>query len=209
MNVAIFGGTGRTGRLVVEQALQAGHSVTVLVRNPDKLGVTAPRLRIVVGELADAAKVAETITGQDAVLSALGPTSNKPKLEISKGMAVIIAAMRQKGVRRLIVSAGAGVGDPLDRPKLIDRVVVLLLKTFNGNVYEDMAEVVQQVRNSGLDWTVVRAPMLTDDPATGHLRAGGVGADIGTKLTRADFAAFLVQQVTDKMWVGKAPAVSN
>lgn len=209
MNVAVFGGTGRTGRLVIEQALQAGHTVTALVRNPAKLTLQHPHLRVVQGQLTDAAQLAAVIAGQDAVISALGPTSNKPVQEISQAMTLIIAAMRDQRIDRLIVSAGAGVGDPMDQPKLIDRVIVTALKTFNGNVYADMLQVAQQVRQSGLEWTLVRAPRLTDDPPTGHIRAGGVGKDIGTQLTRGDFAAFLVRQLTDNTWLCKAPAISN
>ena len=209
MQLAIFGGTGKTGRLVVEQALAAGQHVTVLARNPAKLTTQNPNLRIVQGDVQDPAQVLAAITGADAVISALGPTSNKPLFEVSKGMNNIIAAMRQAGVKRLIVTAGAGVREEMDQPKLADKLIVRALKLFNGNVYSDMLRVVEQVKASGLDWTVVRAPMLTDDPATGHVRAGGVGKDIGTRLSRADFAAFLLAQVNNPQWVGKAPAISN
>jgi putative NADH-flavin reductase len=209
MKIAIFGGTGKTGKHVVEQALAAGHEVRVLARNPAKLTIQDPRLHVVGGDVQDTAKVLETISGVDAVISALGPTTNKPVLEVSKGMANIIAAMRQRGVKRLIVTAGAGVRDPLDQPKLVDNFIVVALKTFNGNVYEDMRQVVEQVKASGLDWTVVRGPMLTDDAPTGKVRAGGVGKDIGTKLARADFAMFLLQQLSSPTWSRKAPAISN
>jgi putative NADH-flavin reductase len=209
MNITVFGGTGKTGKLVVEQALAAGHQVTILVRNPAKVTIQNPHLRVVQGELQDTAKVLEAVKGADAVISALGPSTNKPVMEISKGMTNIVAAMRQKGVKRLIVTAGAGVRDPLDQPKLVDNFIVLALKTFNGNVYEDMRQVMEQVKASGLEWTIVRGPMLTDDPPTGKVRAGGVGKDIGTRLARADFATFLLQQVNDATWVHKAPAISN
>jgi putative NADH-flavin reductase len=209
MKITVFGGTGKTGKHVVEQALAAGHTVTVLARNPQKITVQNPQLHVVQGDIQDAAKVLEAVSGADAVISALGPTTNKPLLEVSKGMTNIIAAMRQKGVKRLIVTAGAGVRDPLDQPKLVDNFIVLALKTFNGNVYEDMRQVVEQVKASGLDWTIVRGPMLTDDAPTGTIRAGGVGKDIGTRLSRADFATFLLQQVSDGTWSRKAPAISN
>jgi putative NADH-flavin reductase len=209
MKITVFGGTGKTGKHVVEQALAAGHQVTVLVRNPAKVTIQNPNLRVVQGELEDTAKVLEAVSGADVVISALGPSTNKPLLEISKGMTNIVASMRQKGVKRLIVTAGAGVRDGLDQPKLVDNFIVLALKTFNGNVYEDMRQVVEQVKASGLEWTIVRGPMLTDDPPTGHVRAGGVGKDIGTRLARADFAAFLLQQVNDRTWLRKAPAISN
>lgn len=209
MKITVFGGTGKTGKHVVEQALAAGHEVSLLARSPGKISIQNPRLHVIQGDIQDPAQVLEAVNGADAVISALGPTTNKPLLEVSKGMTNILAAMRQKGVKRLIVTAGAGVRDPLDQPKLIDNAIVLALKLLNGNVYEDMRQAVEQVKASELDWTIVRAPMLTDDPATGKVRAGGVGKDIGTRLSRADFAAFLLQQVSDLTWSRKAPAVSN
>lgn len=209
MQLAVLGGTGKTGRLVVEQALAAGHSVRVLARNPAKLTGQNPRLRVVQGDIADAAKVLETVTGAGAVISALGPTTNKPEFAISKGMTNIIAAMRQAGVKRLIITAGAGVRDSMDQPKLMDSVIVSLLKLLNGHVLADMQQVVEQVQASGLEWTIVRGPMLTDDPATGHVRAGSVGKDIGTRLSRADFAAFLLAQLDSPQWLRKMPAISN
>lgn len=209
MQLAVFGGTGKTGKLVVEQALAAGHSVTVLARNPAKLTIQNPRLRIVQGELSDPAQVQATIAGADAVISALGPATNKPEFAVSKGMNNIIAAMREAGVKRLIVTAGAGVRDPMDQPKFMDNLIVGALKLLNGNVLADMQQVVQQVQASGLDWTIVRGPMLTDDAPTGQIRAGGVGKDIGTRLARGDFAAFLLAQLNSAQWLGKMPAISN
>lgn len=209
MQLAVFGGTGKTGKLVVEQALAAGYQVAVLARNPAKLTIQNPNLRVVQGDVQDAAKVLETVRGADAVISALGPTSNKPLFEVSKGMTNIIAAMREAGVKRLIITAGAGVREEIDQPKFADKLIVTALKLLNGNVLADMQRAVDQVKAAGLDWTVVRGPMLTDDPATGNVRAGGVGKDIGTRLSRADFAAFLLAQVDNPQWVGKAPAISN
>ena len=209
MRIAVFGGTGKTGRHVVEQGLAAGHSVVVLARNPAKLAIQHPDLQVVQGDIQDAAKVLETVRGTDAVISALGPTSNKPEFAVSKGMANIIAAMRQTGVKRLIVTAGAGVREEMDQPGMADKLIVMALKLLNGNVLADMQQVVDQVKKSGLEWTVVRGPMLTDGAPTGPVRAGGVGKDIGTRLARADFATFLLAQVNNPQWVGKAPAISN
>lgn len=209
MQLAVFGGTGKTGRLVVEQALAGGHSVTVLARNPAKLTLQNPRLRVVQGDIGDATKVSEALAGADAVISALGPTSNRPVFEVSTGIDNMIAAMRQAGVKRLIITAGAGVRDPMDQPKLMDKVIVVALKLLNGNVLADMQKAVEQVQASGLEWTIVRGPMLTDDPATGHVRAGGVGKDIGTRLSRADFAAFLLAQIDSAQWLRRMPAISN
>jgi putative NADH-flavin reductase len=209
MILAVFGGTGKTGRHVVEQALAAGHSVRMLARSPEKVTKQSPNLVVVQGTLTDATRVVETVRGADAVISALGPTHNKPTFDISTGMQQIVTAMKQEGVTRLVLTAGAGVRQAMDQPGLADKLIVTLLKTFNKNVLLDMEKALQIVQASDLEWTAVRAPMLTDDAAKGSVRMGAVGTDIGTRLSRADFAAELLRQVEDRTWVAKAPAISN
>ena len=209
MKLAVFGATGKTGKHLLAQALAEGNQVTVLMRNPNKLALQHPRLTILQGEVGDAAKVEQTIAGADAGISVLGPTNKAPKFRISQGTEHIIAAMKTKGIRRLVVSAGAGVGDPNDTPKLFNYFMNVMLKLMARNVYEDMKRVVESVRLSELDWTVVRVPMLTDDVKTGKVRVGYVGNGIGPRLTRADMADFILKQVRDRQYVRQAPAISN
>ena len=209
MKLTIFGATGRTGHYLLERAIAAGHDVTVLVRNPAKLSLQNARLKVMPGNLTDALQVAQAVTGAEAVISALGPAGNAPVFEISQGTTNIIAAMQQHGVRRLVISAGAGVGDPNDAPKVFNRVMNVLLKLAAGNVYEDMRRTVELVRASGLDWTVVRVPRLTEDPPTGAVKVGYVGKGMGVRLSRSDMAEFMLKQAADKTYVCKAPAISN
>ncbi len=208
MKLAIFGGTGKTGQLLVQQALDAGHDVTSLARTPSKLALQHAHLRIVTGGILDPEQVDATIQGADAVLSVLGSATNKPELTISRGIDHILGAMLQHNVRRLIISAGAGVRDPLDQPKFTDRFFGFLLGVISKNVVADMRQVVEKVRHSDRDWTVVRVPMLTDQPAQGNVKVGYVG-DISPRISRADMAAFMLQQVTDTTYLKKAPAISN
>ena len=179
MKIAIFGGTGRTGKQIVDQALANGYELKVLARTPSKLVLQNEALTVIEGNITDAQEVEETIKGVDAVISVLGPTSNEPVFEVSRGMEHILAAMKKEGVRRLIISAGAGVGDPKDEPKLINHLINFLLKLMAKNVLEDMSRTVKIVRESDLDWTVVRMPMLTDDPETGQVKVGYVGKGTG------------------------------
>lgn len=209
MKLIIFGATGRTGRHMLRLALKDGHQVTVLVRDPAKITEKSDRLTVVQGSLHDLAGLNQVIAGADVVLSALGPSNNQPTLEISTGMQTIIEAMKQHGVKRLIISAGAGVGDPGDQPGLFNKFINMLLKATAKNVYEDMVKTVALVRESGLDWTVVRVPMLTDDPATGKIKVGMVGKGMGPRICRADMADFMLKQVSSTEYIGKAPAISN
>lgn len=209
MKLAIFGATGRTGQHLLRLVLKEGHQVTVLVRDPAKLTEKSDRLTVVQGSLKDADCLDRVVKGADAVLSALGPANNQPTFDISQGMQAILTAMRVNGVKRLIVSAGAGVGDPDDAPKLFNRLINVLLKATSRYVYEDMLKTVALVRESGLDWTVVRVPMLTDDPATGQVKVGMVGKGMGPRISRADMAVFMLKQVKADQFLRKAPAISN
>jgi putative NADH-flavin reductase len=209
MKLTIFGATGRTGQLLVQQALNAGHSVTALARRPEKLTIQHPRLTIVQGDIQDARAVEQAVNGAEAVLSALGPVGKSAPLIISTGTGHVLDAMKKNGVRRLVVSIGAGIGDPQDRPTLFHRVIPLIIKTFARQVYEDMTEVARLVRASDRDWIIVRAPMLTDAPLSGNLKIGYLGRGVGSRLSRADFAAFMLRQVDDDSYLHQAPVISN
>jgi putative NADH-flavin reductase len=209
MKLTLFGGTGRTGRHLLEQALAAGHEVRALVRTPSKLELTHKRLTLVQGDIQDHAVVSEAIAGTDAVLSVLGPTRNVPDYQISKGTSNIIEAMKRHGVRRLILSAGAGVGGEGDQPKLFNHLISFALKLAARHVLEDMTRTVALVRESDLDWTVVRVPMLTDGPAKGSVRVGRVGVGTGPRITRADMARFMLEQLSDDTHIRKSPVISN
>lgn len=208
MKLAIFGGTGKTGQHLIRQALDGGHEVIALARTPSKLALQHSRLQVVEGGILDIAAVDTVVKGADAVLSVLGPSNNKPEFLISQGMDNILAAMQQHDVRRIIVSAGAGVRDLQDRPKVIDRFFGVVLNLLSKNVAEDMRQTVAKVRASDRDWTIVRVPMLTDQPAQGTLKVGYVG-DISPRVSRVDVAAFMLKQVDDRSNIRQAPAISN
>ena len=209
MKLAVFGATGRTGRHVVEQALERGHEVTALARSPQKLDAYRERIAIVGGDVQDADAVQEAIAGADVVISVLGPTENVPDYQVTRGTGHILDAMKRHGVERLIVSAGAGVSVPKDEPGLFNKLINVFLKLFSRHVYEDMKRVVATVRKSDVDWTIVRVPMLTDDAPKGEIKVGYVGKGMGPRLARADMASFILDQVEDDAYVHEAPAISN
>jgi len=209
MRLAIFGATGKTGKHLVEQALAQGHQVTALVRNPSKLAVQNPNLVVKPGDISDVTCVNDTIAGADAVLSVLGPTSNAPDFVVSRGTQNIIDAMKKNGVQRLVISAGAGVEDPNDQPGLFNHVMGFALKLTAKNVYADMNRTVAVVRASEVDWTVVRVPMLTNDPGTGKVQVGYVGKGMGPRIARADMASWILKQASERQYLRQAPAISN
>src|SRR5262249_39202139 len=108
MRIAVFGATGATGRQVVDQALEAGHEVTALVRSPASLGVRHPRLEVVTGDVKQPQAVEAVVRGQDAVISALGTNQRGPVSVCGDGVRAILAAMARHAVRRLVVVSAHG-----------------------------------------------------------------------------------------------------
>ncbi len=152
MRIAVFGASGRTGRPLVEQALARGHEVRALVRDPSKLQVKHERFVVIQGDVLDAAKFEETVTGTDAVLSALGQTkTSSPKDVQTRGTENIVAAMEKHGVRRLVSLTGAGVRDELEEPKLVDKAITFLLKRLQPDVLEDGVRHAEAIKASGLE----------------------------------------------------------
>jgi putative NADH-flavin reductase len=203
MKLVIFGATGGTGRHLVEQALAEGHQVTAFARRPAALQVRHDRLRIAAGDVSDAARVESAIEGQDAVLSALGAT--KKQAICADGMANILAAMRRAGVRRVIVLSAFGASDSHDR-SLYTRLLWLFIRERMAD--KDRME--QLIKRSDLEWTLVRPPRLTDGPRTQRYRSGlDLRMTLNSRISRADTAAFMLRQLVDPNYLGKAPAIAG
>ena len=209
MELAVFGASGRTGRLLVQQALDAGHDVIALVRTPATFPLKHERLTIVQGDAMNAADVDEVVQGADAVLSTLGQSKNSPKDLQTVATKNIVAAMEKYGISRIVSLTGAGVDAPQDKPKLINHVIKVALKTMQGAVLADAEQHAKVLQNSNLDWVIVRGPMLTEGSYTGKYRVGWVGINTSARISRADVADFMLKQVTDNSYVHKAPMVSD
>jgi len=193
MQLTIFGATGRTGQPLVQQALDAGHAVTAFARTPAKLDGTHDRLHIVQGDVIDPEPVHTAIDGADAVLSALGHTSNTSDDMQTVGTRHIIDAMQAHGVRRLVSLAGAAVRHPRDTPSWGDRLVIGLMRLFAATMLEDARQHVEVIRATDLDWTIVRPPRLTNGPHTGTYQTGYLQMGPMASISRADVADFMLR----------------
>jgi putative NADH-flavin reductase len=212
LRVAVFGASGNVGRHVVEQLLAAGHAVTAYVRNAGKFAVAHPNLRVVEGTLDQPAAIARAVEGADAVISALGPTLSRKATgtPVTEGSRHIVAAMRGAGVRRFVGMATPAVADPRDRPTLKAKLFRLMPRLAFPNALVEIDAMTAAVTGSDLDWTIARFISPNDKPATGTIRAGFLGRDdVGTAISRADIAAFLVGQLTDARYHRAAPVISN
>ena len=203
MKLALLGATGRTGRHVVQQATAAGHELAVLVRDPAKAG---PGPRVVTGVVQDAAAVRDVVGGADAVLVALGPAPGAPPPTQTEGLRHVVAAMTETGARRVVVVSGAGADAPGDRKRLLDRVASALVHLVNREDVREKERQLALLADSGLDWTVLRPPVLTDGPSTGaELTMLSPGF---AKVPRADLAALLLQEALSPHYLRQAPFVA-
>jgi uncharacterized protein YbjT (DUF2867 family) len=212
MNVTVFGATGQIGRIVVADLLTDGHSVTAYVRNPGKLQVADPQLTVVTGELSDAEAVRTAVHGADAVISALGPSlSCKAKgTPVTEGTRNIVAAMQGEGVSRYIGLATPSVPDERDEPTLKARLLPVIAGTLFPAALREIYGMTKAVTDSDLDWTIARITSPNNSNPKGTLRVGFLGRDkVGSAMTRADIAAFLVTQLSDQTFIRAAPAISN
>lgn len=208
MKLLIFGATGGTGRELVAQALEQGHVVAAFARNPAALSLNHPHLRVVKGDVLDHDSVESAIKGQDAVLSALGTRVLTKSTILSEGTKNIITAMEKLGVRRFICESSLGVGD--SRGQLGFLYGYILIPLFLRNIFADKEIQERYIRQSKLDWVIVRPAVLTNGPRTEGYRSGFGVADksIKGKISRADVADFMLKQLTDKRFVHKTPGLS-
>jgi uncharacterized protein YbjT (DUF2867 family) len=205
--ILVLGASGRTGRHVVEQALGHGHLVTAFVRDPGRVGTVSDRLRVVTGDATIAADVQAAVEGQDAVVSVVGSTSQRPVHVYSDGVANAIRAMTARGIGRLVVLSAVGVGTDGSGLPLAQRALRKLPAM--RAICEDMERMEGDVMLSDLDWTIVRASSLTDGPLTGVYRAvEGPVVPKGSQISRADVAALLLKCAEGELYVRRAVAVA-
>jgi putative NADH-flavin reductase len=197
----IFGATGATGQRLVAQALEQGHRVTAFVRDPARLPIRHERLCVSAGTIdGNSAPLQQSLKGQDVVISALGRgQSLKSEHLIERSVPPILAAMAAVGVSRLIFTSGIGVGDAYADAPLDSRIMINLLLS---DIYADKKIGEDLIRKSGLEWTIVQAARLTNGPLTGQYQAGEhLKQRPLARISRADLAHFILNQVDDQTYV--------
>lgn len=249
MKILVFGASGGTGKRIVEQALAQGHLVTAFARDPARIRVAHQSLRVVRGDISSSDSVEAAVTGQEAVLSALGvrlpvravilivvicqivsrllalrgPVDllveiGVPVLAIlllfrrstvlSDGTRNIVGAMEKLGVRRFICESSLGVGDSRWRLGLPHNLVAIPL--FLRNVFADKEAQERIIRESNLDWVIVRPTVLTNGPRRSVYQTGsGIGHWlVPTRISRADVAEFMLKQLTDDSYLRQTPGLA-
>jgi putative NADH-flavin reductase len=204
MKIAVFGASGKTGILIVYQALNQGHEVTAFARQPSKVTIRHNNLRVIQGDVLDMEKVRLAVEGQDAILCALGVDKNKPNTILSDGTRNILSAMESAGVKRFICMSSAGIlGN--DAGFWFGRIFMPL---FLGHVFADKKRQMKVVENSSADWVILRPTGLTDSPKSFSYKVVP-GIPTSRTIPRSDVADFMIKLVTDKRYDRTMPALSS
>ena len=209
MNILIIGATGGTGRELVQQALDLGHSVIALVRKPGKMKITHERLSILQGDVLEYESVASSVKNADAVLSALGHKRWFIKTSIlSGGTKNIIKAMKENNIKRFVCETSLGIGDSWGKLGLYYTFFVIPVIVFF--YFLDKGKQERAIMESDLDWIIVRPGQLTNGRKRGAYRHGlNIGSYVRTvSISRADTAEFMLKQLTDDTYVRKTPGVA-
>lgn len=209
MKVIVFGSTGTIGRQLIAQALEQGHQVKAFCRDASKLADYAhSRLSIVEGDVLRPRDVSTAMAGQEGVCIALGAGKQRKGVVRSQGTRNIIEAMKQHGVRRLICQTTLGAGD--SRGNLNFFWKRIMFGWFLKEVFLDHELQEQYVVNSGLDWTIVRPAAFIEGEKTGRYQHGFAGdaKSLSLKISRADVADFILQQLRTDRYLRQTPGLS-
>ena len=211
MRIVIFGANGVTGRLLTRRVLDAGHSAVAVTRRPDDFPITDPRMTIAGADVRRDG-LAGMVAGADAVLSTLGvPFTRQPVDTYSAGTRNVVNAMRETGVNRLVVVSSTGAYPALGRrhaPLLLRLFEPIITRTIGKTVYDDIRRMEALVRDSGLDWTIVRPSGLFDLPEATDYVAGETDP-VGAFTARIDLADYLVKLAHDGTTRRKTVVVST
>jgi uncharacterized protein YbjT (DUF2867 family) len=209
--LTVFGATGRVGGDVVRQALDAGHKVTAVVRDPSRFEVSHPALEVAtVPGLTDPELLRTVLEGSDAAISGVGPRGRKDGPVASIATRGILGAIKASGVRRFVAVSAVPVGPVPEGESFVNRRILLpFISAFARDVYADLTEMEEEIRRSDTEWTVVRPPRLVSKPVTGKYRTV-VGANVprGYSVSRADVAHLMLAVLDDPATLGQAVGIA-
>lgn len=208
MKLLVLGATGPTGRHVVGHALQCGDTVAVLARRPQVLGPLAGLVRVIKGDATSSSDVVRAMTGQDAVVSALGRgRSVRAHGLFTQAADAVIEAAERTSVARLVWMSSFGVGDTYASAHPVQRAIY---STFLRDIYADKKKSEKAIRSSGLAWTLVYPTTLTHGPARGTYRVDDrVEVKLASRISRADVAQFMHQAAHSPEWIHRDAVITD
>ena len=213
MKIAVFGATGIAGKAIVSEALEKGHEVTVLTRDSTRVTITHSRLHVMEGQVTDRNVVRRVIEGQDAVIQTLGiggKGDGRPTTFVSEANRLIMEEMEKAGISRYIAISVIGAGDSLYfMPWIYRKSIMPLFMSWFQAIIDDKNRMEETIRQSNLEWTIVRCTTIKDGKAKGQVKASLDGKGLKFSITAPDMASFFVEQIASKEFLRQSPVISN
>ncbi|HET6991582.1 MAG TPA: SDR family oxidoreductase [Bacteroidia bacterium] len=199
-HIVVLGANGGIGRQAVEIALQQGHHVTAILRNPMNLSIVHPNLLVIKGDIMNPEGLEKHLENKDAVLSAIGKTSFKKTTLYSQGNKNLLNLMKKAGISRVFFISASGLEVNPSHTFLVRFATKYILQKLLKNMYADLERMERIIKESPLNWTIMRPPQLTDAALTGQYRFSvDKFLKEGLKISRADLAHFMLGNITNEL----------
>ena len=210
MKIAILGSTGFVGKILINKAIAAGYDVRTLARNPEKIDALRDKVTIIKGSVFEPSTVEETIKGTEVVLSTIGPppVEKCDPLLYENAMRTIVSIMDKYRIKRYIHIGGAAhCGGENEEWAFNRRFLRFFLNLLSKQILIAKHLEWEVLKSSDLDWTLVRPPRIADEKATGNISANEHKLET-LKISVEDLTDFILEQITSREWIRKAPLVS-
>jgi putative NADH-flavin reductase len=205
--IAVLGGTGKAGKYLIKELIRQGYHIKALARNPGKFKQSDPSLEVVPGNAREYQSILNLLSECDAVISTLGPSGNEPDTcSIATGH--MIKAMQALNISRFIEVAGLGIDTPEDKKGIFTRLLVAIMRWFASSVIYDRQKDYELLKNSNIQWTIVRCPMIKLTDLNRKIKTS-LEDSPGNQISATDLARFLIDQLKNEMYICKAPFISN
>lgn len=205
INIAVLGGGGRTGTYLINQLIELGFGVKVLLRNPENFKVNSPSVQIIKGDATDFAVVKKLIDGCNCVISTIGQRPNEP-LVAEQATWNVINAMSYFGIKRYILVAGINIDTPFDSKGQETMNATNWMKANFPAIQEDRQKAYALLVKSAINWTLVRVPFINFTPGTGNTNVN-LNDCLGNQINAGDIATFLINQISEDIYINKAPFI--
>lgn len=204
--IAVIGGGGRTGQYLVNQLIEKGYSLKLLLRHPERFTIQSPQIEIVHGDALNPEAVRALLEGCDAVLSTVGQRQGEP-LVASQTSVNILQAIGDSPAR-FVLLAGLNVDTPSDRKSEETAKATEWMRANFPAIHNDRQKSYSILAESSVEWIMVRVPYIEFNGVSGEIKVNATDSP-GAKIDAADIAAFMIRQLTDDTWLRKAPFISN
>lgn len=207
LTIALLGGGGRTGKYIVEELLRKGYLVKLLLRNPENFEIKSPHIKINKGDALDETAIKSLLEDCTAVINTVGQRKDEP-LVASQATRLVLESMNKLEIKRYILVAGLNVDTPFDRKSVETKAATEWMKANFPLIHEDRQKTYTLLSQSNVDWTLVRVPFIEFSENKSKIKID-LQDCTGSKISAADIAAFVVEQLSDRTYLRKAPFITN